>query len=59
MNTYNIDFHVGTPKESEVVLRLTVKSKADMQACLYRNAVEESVKNHIPFDFTTCTRVKE
>lgn len=59
MKNYTIEFHSGTPKQSEVILSLEVKSKADMHACLYRNAVEEMVKGHLPFDFTVCKAVND
>lgn len=40
-------------------MSVEVKSKADMYACLYRNALEEMVKGHLPYAFTICKAVDD
>jgi hypothetical protein len=54
MNTYVIQFHEGTPKDSRVVLQFECEALSDMPATRYRDFLEKSI--NIEFDFTICTQ---
>lgn len=54
MNTYVIQFHVGTPKESYVALQFECEAYADKPATRYRDFLEKHID--IEFDFTICSQ---
>ena len=56
MYNYIIQFHKGSAKDSEVILEVVCKAASDIPACMYRNVLEDSLKDKIDFDFTICRR---
>ena len=52
MNTYVIQFHSGTPSDSNVVFQVECEAFADKPATQYRDFLEKHVD--IEHDFTIC-----